>query len=348
MAVIIRKGLQTDQAKNILNQATQRASVYNANISALQQQSAILSGQQQNLMLSTQETIGDVNRNIYQAQRSARAQSAALGLIGGVDAARGASELQDQVGYELGNIVSQANKGAISIASQQSGINEALVMNAQQEILDIYADELISSGDPSVSIDWGRQLQSGLQGALTGALTGAGIGFFGPKAGDKLSGAGALKAGIAGAAVGAGTNFVADKMITMTQDYWSQEYQDSYNESEWAQRGGAYSAAAGGLAGAAIGAGMKKYGKTPTGFPKDGTGFWTKGLRANPGKFKAFNPTPLTLATAGIGGILGGLSAGLDKKYKLNYDNLMQSGTAQDFAGMGIDLTALTDIIKGR
>ena len=354
MAVVTRQSLQTKQAQDIKQKAIKRASVYNPVFSQLEQQRTILQGQQQNLMQTTQETIGDVQRNIYSAQRQARASSAGLGMIGSVEAARSATELQDQIGYELGNIVSQSTQGAVSIASQQSAINKAEVMNAQQEILDVYADELISSGDPSVSQDIGAQVMAGLGGAFAGALAGFGVGQFGPKAGNLLKNAGPIKGALGGAAVTMGANVAGTKIATIGQDYWSTEAQESYEDNEWTQRGTAYSAAIGATIGATAGRAnsLNSGNKEIRGMISPNAskpGWLTKGLRKGSNiKFKALNPSPLGLAMAGIGATIGGLSAGLDKKYTLDYDKLMQSGTAQDFAAMGIDLESLSGLIKGR
>ena len=153
MAVITRKTLQDREAISIKNKALSKASAYNPNIAAFQQQRDILGGTQQNLVTSAKQTLGDVNQSIYRSQRQSRAASAAQGLIGSVNQSRDASDLQQKIGYDLGNIIDQAEQGAVSIASQQSALNQAETTTVQTEIMDIYANELIEGGSNAVNGD---------------------------------------------------------------------------------------------------------------------------------------------------------------------------------------------------
>lgn len=360
MAVITRKTLQDRQAISIKNKALSQASAYNPNIAAFQQQRDILGGTQQNLVTSAKQTLGDVNQSIYRSQRQSRAASAAQGLIGSVNQSRDASDLQQKIGYDLGNIIDQAEQGAVSIASQQSALNQAETTTVQTEIMDIYADELIEGGSNAVNGDWVRQLQSGLSGAVGGALAGAGLGFLGPKAlnvglkGGKIATAGMAAAGIVGPM--AAVDFVAN----IGNDYKSKEYREMAESQSYAD-----SKKTSMLVGGGVGVGLGLLGSkrlTSSGLNK---GFWTSAMRGGTGTVAGaqatgmkgvlktagkgfFKATPLTLAMAGIGAVAGGLNGGLDKKYKLDYNKLMTSGTAKDFASMGLDLSAMNDIIYNK
>lgn len=367
MAVITRKSLQDKNAISIKNQALQRASLYNgAGVSQIQQQQALLGGQQQNLLTASQRTIGSLNQDVYRSQRQQRASSAASGLIGASNQAREATEIQNQVGYELGNIVNQAEQGAVSLASQQSALNQAEVTIAQNEILDIYANELIDKNDPSVSLDVGKQWVNGITGALSGIAAGVGLGAFGPKLGNKmLQGQGGMLAGsLIGAGAGFGGAMLGKTLFGIGDDYKSDGSPKGSELDETSNTllmGGA--SLAGGLAGAGIKAFQKRKG-APLGKAME-KGFWTtkmgsksangiSGLSAagkatRMGKFgKMLTPTPLTLALGVAGGIIGGLQGGLQKKYKLDYNKMMESSTAKDFASMGVDLKAISGIISSK
>jgi len=354
MAVITRKSLQDKTAIKIKDQALSMASIYNPTVvSQLQQQQALLSGQQQNMLNASQRTIGDINSQIYQSQRRQRAESASAGLIGAVSSGREATNLQSQISYELGNIVTQAEQGAVSLASQQSALNQAEVTIAQNEILTLYADELIESGDPAVQQDVAGQVIAGLQGALAGGLAGLGLGAIGPKVTSLAFTKGVGTSALIGGGLGLGGSALINQIASIGDDYkpdgWKIEDQDESVQGL---------VTAGSIAGGVtIGAGLRKLSSRTAAFQK---GFWTNKIGAKKGiqsfgrvsKLGALGrrlvPSPLTLALGAAGAIIGGLSAGLDKKYKLDYDKLIQSGTAKDFASMGVDLTALTALIAGK
>lgn len=66
------------------------------------------------------------------------------------------------------------------------------------------------------------------------------------------------------------------------------------------------------------------------------------------GQFTRVNPF-LIAAGAALGGIVGGLTQGLDKKYKIDVDVLRQSSdTAQQLEALGVDLDALTSIVYNK
>lgn len=170
MAVIVRNRL-TGQAKDIKDRAVKKQiSMGNQALVGLGQQRSLVDSQQQGLVSMTNATLGQVQDNIYRAQRSAKADSAMLGYSSAVSELRDASSVQDMVSQELNNVVNQAEQGAISLSGQQSAINKAEVQYAAGGILDEYANELINVGDAKQDV--GRQVLNGLTGALTGAAKG--------------------------------------------------------------------------------------------------------------------------------------------------------------------------------
>lgn len=170
MAVIYRDRL-VGEAKKIADKGIAAQIVAgDTSLIALQQQRAINDAIQQQLVAQTNSSLGQVQDNIYQAQRQKRAESAMLGLQSDVTALRDTAEVQDMIAQELSNIIDQTEQGAIGIAGQQSAINKAEVQTASQSVLDSYADNLIETG--VAKQDTGRMVLNGLTGALGGAIQG--------------------------------------------------------------------------------------------------------------------------------------------------------------------------------
>lgn len=171
MAVIIRNRL-TGEAKNIADKGIGQAKngMYKQNFIALGAQKDMVASQQQGFISATNATLGQVQDNIYKAQRSAKADSAMLGYSSAIANLRDTSEIQGMVSQELNNVINQAEQGAISIAGQQSSIAKQEIQLASDEILGGYVDNLISTGKAKQDI--GRQIGNGLTGALTGAVKG--------------------------------------------------------------------------------------------------------------------------------------------------------------------------------
>lgn len=210
MATIIRKSL-VGEAADIANKAYQKASLAgNTAVTSLLQQQNILASTQQQLVQSTRQTLGNVQQNIYQAQRSKRATSAALGMIGQIAEVRDAAQLQTDISNELSNIINQAEQGAIGIAGQQSALNQALFESSVPEILTEYRDDLIESGNAAISRDIGRQVMSGFTGALFGGVKGL-LGAAGATAGIRnliSPTGGIIKKALTGAGLGIGLNMI--------------------------------------------------------------------------------------------------------------------------------------------
>lgn len=170
MAVIYRDRL-VGEAKKIADKGiAAQIAAGDTSLIALQQQRAINDAIQQQLVAQTNSSLGQVQDNIYQAQRQKRAESAMLGLQSDVTALRDTAEVQDMIAQELSNIVDQTEQGAIGIAGQQSAINKAEVQTASQSVLDSYADNLIETG--VAKQDTGRMVLNGITGALGGAIQG--------------------------------------------------------------------------------------------------------------------------------------------------------------------------------
>ncbi len=186
MAVIYRNRL-TGDAKDIASKGIAKA-IQHGNQAVVQTQTARsnLDAMQQQLTYQTNVSLGQAQKNIYQAQRRQRADSAMLGFAGEVAAVRDLAAVQDQTANTLSNIINQAEQGAIGIATQQSALNKQELQLAQAEVLDEYANDLIrdyekdsSANNGAVKQDTGRMVVNGLTGALTGAIKGAlGASFF--------------------------------------------------------------------------------------------------------------------------------------------------------------------------
>lgn len=370
MAVIYRKTL-TGQAKDIKDTAIKKAATYNPNIVALNQQRNILGAQSSSLVANTNYSLNQVSKNIYQAQRQKAAESAMLGLTGAIAQVRDTVNLQTNIANELGSIINEAEQGAMNIAGQQSALNEAEVQYAATEILDTYADQLIKEGNSAVSRDWGRQIANGFMGAFTGALAGLGIGALGTKGiktvANPTSGKFAkIIAGTGlGVAAGAGIKYGSNLIKDFQSD--GSTKQNKNRKEEWWENPFWY-----GAAGSGIGIGSAFLNTTaeklvkvasksgPTGFVMSnavetlGSKIASSNLLNNStkllnggGKFKfALKSNPWVLgASALIGGVIGGISAGWKPKYKLDLNNLMTQETAQQFSDFGLDLTPLSDII---
>lgn len=201
MAVIYRQRL-TGEAADIKNQAL-KSLASDPSLVSLNQQKSVLEAQQQGLISSVQNSLQDVSKNIYKAQRQAKANSAALGYIGSLASLRQQSDLQSDISTEYSNLINQAEQGAISIAGQQTAINKAEVQLASDAILNQWVDNLIAEGKTDIiSRDYNRELNYQFQQAGIGLLKGLAIGLgasFGIK--GLLGQGGGLSKAIAGATV---------------------------------------------------------------------------------------------------------------------------------------------------
>lgn len=63
--------------------------------------------------------------------------------------------------------------------------------------------------------------------------------------------------------------------------------------------------------------------------------------------FMKMNPW-VAAASAGIGAIIGGVTAGMDKKYALNLDDIRNDDTFKQFQDFGLDLDQLVDIVYNK
>lgn len=274
MAIIIRDRL-TGQAKDIKDRAVKKQiSMGNQALIGLGQQKSLIDAQQQSLVSLTNSTLGQVQDNIYRAQRQARADSATLGFNSTVSALREATNTQDMVSQELKNVINQSEQGAIALSGQQSAINKAEVQYAATGILDEYANELIANGDATQDI--GRQIGAGITGALTGAAKGL-IGGVGATWGAKTllkKDTGVLRKIAAGAVLGGvgsmGINDFGNMVNTGNREYGTGE--DLYNKNTSSELS-KYSALAGAIGGATL-RGVDKYNRN-TGqllLPNNGVG----------------------------------------------------------------------------
>lgn len=214
MAVISRVA-PTGKNVNLVNTAVRKQiSKGDVNLINLQQQQAVLQGQAQLLNTSISQTLGDVQKSIYSAQRAQRAQSAALGYVGQVAEVREQAQLQDQISNELSSIINQAEQGAISLASQETALNKAIVQTAAPTIAEELGEQLIKEKNSAVSRDIARQVFGGIGGAIGGAIQGGLTGLSFSKGLQTLIDptSGFLKK----AAAGAGLGFAVNNLMGQT------------------------------------------------------------------------------------------------------------------------------------
>lgn len=356
--VITKKALQTQKAQDIQKRATQRALTYDTGaLQQIVQQKTVLGGQRQALVQSANTTLGDINQNIYRAQRQQRAQSASAGLIGGVNEARATADLQSQITSELAGVLGQVEQGAVALGAQQSALNEAETQMTLNEILDIYSQDLIDSGDPSVSRAWGKQIFAGIGGGLLGGIGGALAGATAGWGVDKVKKGGGFVKSVAGAGVGIGALGLSDTIAQSIANI--QGTGDEYKEANQMGQALPFVAGAGALAGAGVASpriaqnirdfrekkglgeavGLRDYrniakGNAPD-FQSRKIGL-KKGLR---------NPWTIGIGAA-LGGTIGAIAGGSKARYNLDYDKFIKSDVARDFASMGIDLAGIEALIE--
>lgn len=427
MAIIQRKTM-TGEAKDVATNAIKKETAKgNQTMIQLNQQRSVLNGLTQSQVLAANNQLDQVGKDIYQAQRQQRAQSASLGLMGQVANLRDTAAVAAMAQRELNTITNNIDQNAMAIAGQQDAINVAQVQAAQESIVEDYTQKLIDDG--VAKRDRGREAYNAITGTLTGAAKGA-LGGWGASKG--LQGilnpnTGIFKKAVSGLMLGGGLNMFADD-LGKTIDIGNQNYGSGttpYADSKYSSKGWATALGGTGALGLGIGvldkrtraldwskqaridfvdgsgffgkrfaAGMEygtsnvyenkwtisreKYmhnenilrqtpGRKPKGsgkslFSRDKTGnMKTKGtVKVGTGSgAKLMNVQ--TLATkmnpwvigisAAVGGLLGGLKGGLQKKYKLNKDDLynMKGDTMQQFSDWGMELDqALIDAVYNK
>lgn len=367
MAVIKRK-LLYDEAKDIADKGI-KMGIANGNqvLVNLQQQREMISAQQQSQVQSVNNQINNIAKSIYQASRQQRAKSASLGYMGDIADLRDNLTIQDAATSELNSVIDQSEVNAINIAGQQNAINVAEVQTATNEIKDAYTDHLIDTGVAKQDI--GRQILNGFTGALTGAIKGLIGGKIVSSSTKTLlnPASGMFKKGLAAAGLYGVANFAVNDMGKMV-NVGNENYGDGrtlYNEKrgQTAMSHGMLTAGLLGMGATALGAKLGKKGGLLD------TALQAKFLerRSNMAKsslFKAaatkgggvfakmkgamkMNPW-VAAASAGIGAIIGGVSAGMKKKYKLDMNDIIGTDTYNQFSDFGLDLSDMSDIVKNR
>ena len=377
MPVIYRNRL-FGEAKDIADRAINKQIAMGDNsLIALNQQQKILDSTQQQLVLSANQSLKDVQDNIYQAQRQSRAQNAMLGFSGAVADIRQQTQLQDQVSNTLDDVINSIDSNAIGISGQQQALEEAKIQTAAPTILDTYADVLIDQG--KAKQDTGRMIFNGLTGAISGAIEGAiGGTIFNMGAKSLLSPNKSMFKKVLGGAsmlgtLGYGANSIGKLANIGNENFGNGETLYDQETSKFVSQG---TILGGALLGGALG-GISKanqnYGtsKLATSLTQKLTGKAieksgvelaeslvskgaTKGVAKTLGKVGSklsgltkTNPF-LLAAAAGIGAIIGGLKGGLDKKYKLNLEDIAGDTTFKQFEDFGLDLDQLVDIVYNK
>lgn len=377
MPVIYRNRL-FGEAKDIADKAINKQIAMGDNsLIALNQQQKIIDSTQQQLVLSANQSLKDVQDNIYQAQRQSRAQNAMLGFSGAVADIRQQTQLQDQVSNTLDDVINSIDSNAIGIAGQQQALEEAKIQTAAPTILDTYADVLIDQG--KAKQDTGRMVFNGLTGAISGAIEGAiGGTIFGTGAKALLSPTKSLfKKALGGTAMlgslGYGANSIGKLVNIGNENFGNGETLYDQETSKFVSQG---TILGGALLGGALG-GISKVNKN-YGTSKLATSLSqklagkaieksgmelaeslvskgaTKGVAQTLGKVGSklsglAKTNPFLLAAfAGIGAIVGGLKGGLDKKYKLNLNDIANDTTFKQFEDFGLDVGQLVDIVYNK
>lgn len=377
MPVIYRNRL-FGEAKDIADRAINKQIAMGDNsLIALNQQQKILDSTQQQLVLSANQSLKDVQDNIYQAQRQSRAQNAMLGFSGAVADIRQQTQLQDQVSNTLDDVINSIDSNAIGIAGQQQALEEAKIQTAAPTILDTYADVLIHQG--KAKQDTGRMVFNGLTGAIGGAIEGAiGGTIFNMGAKSLLSPNKSLFKKVLGGtsmlgSLGYGANSIG-KLVNIGNENWGNG--DTPYDQETSKFVSQGTILGGALLGGALG-GISKvnknYGtsKLATSLTQKLTGEVveksgvelaeslvskgaSKGIAKTVGKLGSklsglTKTNPFLLAAfAGIGAIVGGLKGGLDKKYKLNLNDIANDTTFKQFEDFGLDVGQLVDIVYNK
>lgn len=398
MPVIYRNRL-FGEAKDIADRAINKQIAMGDNsLIALNQQQKIIDSTQQQLVLSANQSLKDVQDNIYQAQRQSRAQNAMLGFSGAVADIRQQTQLQDQVSNTLDDVINSIDSNAIGIAGQQQALEEAKIQTAAPTILDTYADVLIHQG--KAKQDTGRMVFNGLTGAIGGAIEGAiGGTIFGSGAKALLSPTKSLfKKALGGAAMlgslGYGTNSIGKLVNIGNENFGNGETLYDQETSKFVSQGTILGGALGGLALGRTNLGSKGLVNKAYNFVSQGKDYSyfdigkldSKGnLIERLGKVKAtslddaikaaagkggqvlegnlvrsttkalnkaskltkLNPIMIGVAAA-LGALTGGLKGGLDKKYKLNLNDIANDTTFKQFEDFGLDVGQLVDIVYNK
>ena len=377
MPVIYRNRL-FGEAKDIADKAINKQIAMGDNsLIALNQQQKIIDSTQQQLVLSANQSLKDVQDNIYQAQRQSRAQNAMLGFSGAVADIRQQTQLQDQVSNTLDDVINSIDSNAIGIAGQQQALEEAKIQTAAPTILDTYADVLIDQG--KAKQDTGRMVFNGLTGAISGAIEGAiGGTIFGTGAKALLSPTKSLfKKALGGTAMlgslGYGANSIGKLVNIGNENFGNGETLYDQDTSKFVSQGAILGGALLGGALGGISKVNKNYGtsKLATSLSQKLAGKAieksgmelaeslvskgaTKGVAQTLGKVGSklsglTKTNPFLLAAfAGIGAIVGGLKGGLDKKYKLNLNDIANDTTFKQFEDFGLDVGQLVDIVYNK
>ena len=377
MPVIYRNRL-FGEAKDIADKAINKQIAMGDNsLIALNQQQKIIDSTQQQLVLSANQSLKDVQDNIYQAQRQSRAQNAMLGFSGAVADIRQQTQLQDQVSNTLDDVINSIDSNAIGIAGQQQALEEAKIQTAAPTILDTYADVLIHQG--KAKQDTGRMVFNGLTGAISGAIEGAiGGTIFGTGAKALLSPTKSLfKKALGGTAMlgslGYGANSIGKLVNIGNENFGNGETLYDQDTSKFVSQGAILGGALLGGALGGISKVNKNYGtsKLATSLSQKLAGKAieksgmelaeslvskgaTKGVAQTLGKVGSklsglTKTNPFLLAAfAGIGAIVGGLKGGLDKKYKLNLNDIANDTTFKQFEDFGLDVGQLVDIVYNK
>lgn len=398
MPVIYRNRL-FGEAKDIADRAINKQIAMGDNsLIALNQQQKILDSTQQQLVLSANQSLKDVQDNIYQAQRQSRAQNAMLGFSGAVADIRQQTQLQDQVSNTLDDVINSIDSNAIGIAGQQQALEEAKIQTASPTILDTYADVLIHQG--KAKQDTGRMVFNGLTGAISGAIEGAiGGTIFSAGAKSLLSPNKSLFKKVLGGtamlgSLGYGANSIGKLANIGNENFGNGETLYDQETSKFVSQGTILGGALGGLAlGGLVNMKNSKYGtsKLATSLSQFLNGKdveYFDAIKKVKGVDKQFRikassldeamkvatkkggtllkeaskstkllnkatqltkTNPFLLAAfAGIGAIVGGLKGGLDKKYKLNLNDIANDTTFKQFEDFGLDVGQLVDIVYNK
>lgn len=163
----------TTTSLGILQDARNRAGTTNELYNQVVQNRTLLNTQIQQANTTFENTLQTTQDNIYAAQRQAKARQAALGYVGQLAAAQTADDLQRQINSQLSSLLNQSETGAISIAGQQSQLNQAEIQALTSEIADAYVQDYGVKDDVQlVKKDQLKYTGNIILGILGGALAG--------------------------------------------------------------------------------------------------------------------------------------------------------------------------------
>lgn len=201
----------TTTSLGILEDARKRAGTTNELYNQVVQNRTLLNTQIQQANTTFENTLQTTQDNIYAAQRQAKARQAALGYVGQLAAAQTADDLQRQVNSQLSSLLNQSETGAISIAGQQSQLNQAEIQALTSEIADAYVQDYGVKDDVQLvkkdTLKYAGNIILGILGGALGGGVSGGLVSSGVKSGSIMKSTLGLAGVLGGGGLAAGSIF---------------------------------------------------------------------------------------------------------------------------------------------